>query len=337
MIEARVDPETGDWNIAAPRRAGRPVDGTSAPKPCPFCPGNETMTPPEVLRVPADADAWQVRVVPNLYALVATDDPTGPAPASPPTAPVAAAPSLSPLPSSLPFTGRHEVVIESDRHDWDLRFGDPVEVARVLFAIRQRYRALAQRRPAAISVFRNYGARAGASLSHPHSQVVALDQTPPALAQRWRRAYEYFDRTGRCLHDDIAAAEREQGTRVVSDTDGVLIWQPHASAVPHQTVLLPTDLSADLANASDEAIAAVAGALPRVLTGLAEVLDDPAYNLVLHTGPANDATTHSWYHWHIAVYPRVTTPGGLEIATGVTVSPATPEDTAPALRRALPA
>ncbi|GAA1809037.1 galactose-1-phosphate uridylyltransferase [Planosporangium flavigriseum] len=316
MVETRVDPETGEWDVIAPRRSARPVDRPGGPVPCPFCPGNEAMTPPEVLRVPAGADTWRVRVFPNLYALVATDDELVSEPA-------------------LPFTGQHEVVVESARHDWDLRFGTPDEVADVLFAMRERCRTLAARQPAAISVFRNYGARAGASLAHPHSQIVALDQAPPALVRRWRRAREHYEQTGRCLHDDLATAERREGTRVVSDAEGVLVWQPYAAAVPHHTMLLPADDSPDLASASDDAVAAMARVLPRVLTGLATVLDDPAYNLVFHSGPTDTPTARDWYRWHVAIYPRVTTRGGLELATGVAVNPTAPEETAPALRRAL--
>lgn len=315
MPEARTDPETGDWSVIAPRRASRPVDGSGGPAPCPFCPGNEAMTPPEVLRVPAGADAWRVRVFPNLYALVGTDGAAAPA---------------------VPFTGQHEVLVESPRHDWDLRFADPDEAATILFAMRQRCRELAERRPEAISVFRNYGARAGASLAHPHSQLVALDHAPPGLVRRWQRAREHFEQTGHCLYDDLAAAERREDTRVVSDSGGVLVWQPYAASVPHQTVLMPQDFGADLASASDEAVTAVARVLPRVLTGLAAVLDDPAYNLVVHTGPTNDPAARDWYRWHLAIYPRVTTAGGLELATGVAVNPTTPEEAAPALRSALP-
>jgi UDPglucose--hexose-1-phosphate uridylyltransferase len=314
MVEARVDPETGDWVVSAPRRATRPVDGPKRPAPCPFCPGNEAMTPPEVARVPAGSDAWRVRVVPNLYALVDTDGGE---------------------PEALPFTGRHEVVVESERHDWDLRSGCPDEVARVLFAIRERCRAHAARGSAAVTVFRNYGARAGASLAHPHTQLVALDQAPPGLLRRWRVAREHAERTGRCLHDDLAEAERRDGTRIVCDADGVLVLQPHAASVPHQTVLLPADRSADLAGASDDAVTAMARVLPRVLAGLATVLDDPAYNLVVHAGPANDPTASDWYRWHVTLYPRVTTPGGLEFATGVAVNPTLPEKTAAVLRGAI--
>jgi UDPglucose--hexose-1-phosphate uridylyltransferase len=289
MVEVRVDAETGDWSVIAPRRASRPVDGVKLPSPCPFCPGNEHMTPPEVYRAPAGPQ-WRQRVVPNLYAAVGDDaGPTG-----------------------MPFTGRHEVVIESERHDWDLRRATPDEALAVFDTVQQRYRALAAHAPAAISVFRNYGERAGASLHHPHSQMVSLDRLPPRLGARWQQAREHFERTGRRLHDELAEAER----------DGVLVYQPYAAAVPHQTVVLP----------GDDGLAPLANLLPRVLTALAEVLDDPAYNLVLHTGPPDSA---SWYRWHLSIHPRVTTPGGLEIDTGVTVNPTAPEDTAAALRGAL--
>jgi UDPglucose--hexose-1-phosphate uridylyltransferase len=320
-VEARPDRQTGDWSVIAPRRAARPDDGRTpaAPAPCPFCWGNEAMTPPEVLRVPEGAADWQVRVVPNLYAAVA---PRG---------------GGDPRPPALPFTGRHEVVVESGEHDWDLRRGRPDEVATVLFALRERCRTLAGEGPAAISVFRNYGARAGASLAHPHSQIVAVDQVPPGLARRWRRARDHHGRTGRCRHDDIAAAARRAGGQVVLDAGGVLAYQPWAAAVPHQTTLLPAGRGAGLAQAGDEVLTALAGILPRVLAGIATVLDDPAYNLVVHAGPVDDPAAHDWYRWHVTIYPRVTTPGGLEIATGATVNPSDPGQAAATLRHALAA
>ncbi len=346
MVEVRVDETTGGWSVLAPRRAARPDDrdsaagaadrdsaagaaadrdsaaGAAADRParpaCPFCWGSEAMTPPEVLRVPAGAPDWRVRVVPNLYAAV--DQRGG-------TAGVPPAPE-----SPTAFTGRHEVLVESGRHDWDLRRGDPDEVATILSTLRERCRVLAADGPAAISAFRNYGARAGASLVHPHSQIVALDQAPPGLLDRWRRAREHHDRTGGCLHDAIAAAERRDARRLVLDLGEVLVFQDRAACVPHQTTLLPAEPAAGLAGATDRTLAVLAGVLPRVLAGLAAVLDDPAYNLVVHAGPVGDPAADAWYRWHITIYPRVTTIGGLEIATGVAVNPSTPEQTAGILR-----
>jgi UDPglucose--hexose-1-phosphate uridylyltransferase len=186
-------------------------------------------------------------------------------------------------------------------------------------------------------VFRNHGAAAGTSLRHPHSQIVALDQVPPGLAERWHRAEQFREQTGRRLPDDEAARERADGVRIVHDAGGVLVYQPRASGVDNETVLLPDDDSAELATASDEALAAVARVLPRVAGALALVRDDPAYNLVVHAGPAGDPGAARWYRWFIGLYPRVGRRAGLEFATGLGVNPAVPELTAPALRTALKA
>jgi UDPglucose--hexose-1-phosphate uridylyltransferase len=318
----RIDPETGDWHLIAPERAQRPTDESSAANaPCPFCPGNEASTLPEVLRVPADpGERWRVRVVPNRYPVVSS---TGPSPDGDDR--------------ERPATGLHEVVIESPDHAADLRFARAEQVLEVLLAMRERCRAMAARRPAAIVAFRNHGAAAGTSLRHPHSQIICLDQAPPQLVGRWRRARAFFEQTGSCLHDEVAAAERAETVRVVHDDDDLLVYQPRAAGVSHETVLLPRDTSAELAGASGEALAAVARALPAVTAALAAVRDDPAYNLVVHAGPAADESANAWYRWHIGLYPRVSRRAGLEFATGLGVNPTVPEHTAPVLRQALAA
>jgi UDPglucose--hexose-1-phosphate uridylyltransferase len=321
-IETRIDPETGDWRLIAPTRAARPDEARTpgtAPV-CPFCPGNEHMTPPERMRVPAGAPDWRIRVVPNKYAVVTAAAATG----TPPDGAV------------FPATGDHEVLIESARHDWDLRQAGPDEAAAILFALRERCRALGASRRAVVA-FRNYGTAAGASLRHPHSQLVALDHAPPPLEARWQRARDHRADTGRRICDDAARTERATGVRVVADTRELLVFQPHAAGVPHQTTLLPADGRAALAEASDDALAAVARLLPAVLAALAAALDDPAYNLVVHAGPADEPDAGRWYQWHLTLYPRVTTIGGLELATGLSVNTKPPEETAPVLRAALAA
>lgn len=302
--EYRIDPETGGWRIVAPDRAARPNDiAGGGEAECPFDPGHEYMTMPEVLRVPADKDQpWRVRVVPNRYPVVSGDQ------------------------------GLHEVVIESPNHDAELRTATAEGVLEVLTAMRERCRALRDR--AAVVVFRNHGAAAGTSLRHPHSQIVALDQAPPGLVERWERARRFHEETGRRLHDDQAARERAEQVRVVHDGDGILIYQPWAGSVSHETVLLPDDEAAGLADASDEALKTVAGALPAVASALASVRDDPAYNLVVHAGPSTDPEARRWYRWHIGLYPRVNRRAGLEIATGLGVNPTVPEQTAPILKAA---
>lgn len=300
-IETRIDPETGGWRLIAPDRALRPDDAkpNEGPPVCPFCPGHEHLTPPERMRVPAGADDWQVRVVPNKY----------------------------------PAAAEHEVVIESPRHDWDLQRATEDEVRTALFAIRERTRALEGERPAVVA-FRNYGKAAGASLSHPHSQIVALDEAPPGLVDRWRRARDHHAATGRRLIDDAAAQERDAGDRVVAEEKGLLVFQPYAAAVPHQTLFVPEDGRPTLAAATDESVARLATVLPSALAALAEAAGDPAYNLFFHAGPADVPDAGRWFQWHVELYPRITTVGGLELATGVMVNPTSPELTASAMRSA---
>jgi UDPglucose--hexose-1-phosphate uridylyltransferase len=305
-IETRVDPETGGWRLIAPDRALRPDDSkrdpTAAPV-CPFCPGNEHLTPPERMRAPEGATDWQVRVVPNKFPAVSTG------------------------------AGDHEVVIESPRHDWDLKEASDDEVRTVLHALRDRARALGADR-AAVVAFRNYGKAAGASLSHPHSQIVALDEAPPGLTDRWRRARDYHAATGRRLIDDAAEQERQAGDRIVAEEKGLLVYQPYAAGVPHQTLFVPDDGRATLATATDDALAALAAVLPGVLAALASAAGDPAYNLFFHAGPADDPDAGQWFQWHADLFPRVTTLGGLELATNLAVNPTSPELTAPAMRAA---
>jgi UDPglucose--hexose-1-phosphate uridylyltransferase len=321
ITETRVDAETGEWRLSAPRRADRPGPASTG---CPFCPGQEAQTPPERFRVPADGGPWRVRAFANKYPIV-----------SPVTDHGEPATGLFPR---FPASGDHEVLVESPAHDWDLRLATAEQAFEVLAALRERCRALGARRPAAVVVFRNYGVAAGASLRHPHSQLVALDQAPPGLVGRWRLARGHYADTGRRLVDDLAAAERVAGERVVAD-NGVLVYQPYAASVPQQTVLVPGDGRATLADATDDGLTAVAGVLPALLRGLAEVLSDPAYNLVVHAGPADveGREVARWWQWHVEIQPRTTTFAGLELATGLLVNPSRPEETAPELAKAVSA
>ncbi|HEV7712361.1 MAG TPA: hypothetical protein VGP16_29490 [Asanoa sp.] len=324
ITETRVDAETGEWRLSAPRRAERPDDARPASAGCPFCPGHEDQTPPERMRLPAGDGPWRVRAFANKFPIVSPAGTDGS--------------TATGLFSRFPATGDHEVLVESPEHDWDLRFASTEKALEVLLGLRERARALAAGRPAAVVVFRNYGAAAGASLRHPHSQLVALDQAPPGLAARWRLARGHYADTGRRLVDDLAAAERGTGERIVAD-NGVLVYQPYAASVPQQTVLVPDDRRGTLADATDDGLAAVARALPALLRGLAEVLGDPAYNLVVHAGPSDVEAREvaRWCQWHVEIFPRTTTFAGLELATGLLVNPSRPEETAPELAKAMSA
>ncbi len=324
MSEIRLDDETGTWRLMAPDRADRPEDRWSTDGECPFCPGNEAMTPLHLLRVPAGEGDWRIRVVPNMYPLTA--------PAVRPHAATGAHPGWVDR-HSCAYTGVHEVLVESPRHGWKLQDASTAEMTEILLILRERYRALARREPEAIVVFRNHKAAAGTSQRHPHSQLVALDHAPPGLRQRWDRARIHYGETGQCLHDHIAERERTVGSRVIHDSGEVLLFQPHAASTPYEMCILPSEPAPDLACAGDGSVEAVAEVIPRAIGALARITDDPAYNIVFHGGPVAAIDAPAWYRWHVSVQPRLTVRGGFELATDMSVSPALPEHTAPILRR----
>lgn len=310
MSELRYDEASGDWVIVAPSRALRPHDpvpcaSAGRPSPsrvpdCPFCPGNEAMTPPELWRSTDAAGHWKQRLVPNLF----------------------------------PLLENHEVLIESPDHAWDLSTAGLDEVGDVLHAYRDRYRVLSEDRPALIAMFRNHGHAAGTSLPHPHSQFVALPVVPALTQRRLDVARRHFDSTGRCLYTDLLERELADGRRILTQGGQFVAYQPFAASVPYETWIAPRRQQASFGELEDEAVPALARMLRDVLAALQLRLEDPPYNLVVSSAPPADEGAR-YFVWHIRVLPRLTNPAGLELETGIAVNSSLPEDTASDLRNEL--
>lgn len=297
--ELRRDQWTNDWVIVAPARALR---HRAAAGPCPFCPGPTEDTAPEHWRMStSDAPGWRIRSVANRYAL----------------------------------SDRHEVVIESPHHDWDLATATTEEVRDVLTAWQKRHRAL-RAGAAEVVIFRNKGVAAGTSLPHPHSQVLGLPVVSACTARNVAVAREHFARMGRRLVEDVVEAELTHGQRVVYASPGATAFVPVAPEAEFELCVAPSTYRADFDAATPAELAAVAVALRTTLAAMRVALDDPAYNLVLHTAPM-DAASAPFLAWYVRVLPRLSTPAGLEVATGIPVLTTRPEDSAARLRAALPA
>jgi UDPglucose--hexose-1-phosphate uridylyltransferase len=287
---------------------------------CPFCPGNEDQTPPEIVRLPEGPD-WRVRVVPNMYgALVGEGE---------------ARRTGSPMFREMPGVGSHEVVIESPRHDARLDEMSQEEVTEVVDTWRRRYRELIARPEVrAVVVFKNFGALAGTSLAHPHSQVVATPVFLPRLLRRLDVATRYFDENGVCVYDDVIAAEREVRLRVVDECGGFMAFEPFASNSPYETWVLPMFHQGSFGDLKDEEVDDLACVLVRTLTALRRACGDPDFNLVLYSAPTNGGHTDEVFHWHIKIIPKLATPAGFEIGSAMSINTVLPEDAADALRRA---
>ena len=328
MSLLRQDPTTRQWVIMAPRRAVRPQDADDSRKVppehderCPFCPGNEDQTPPELFRDPAGPD-WRVRVVPNLYSALGGEG-----------RPVRSGPALF---REMPGVGSHEVVIESSRHDARLDEMTTDEVSDVIAAWRSRYRTLLERPELrAAVVFKNFGRGAGASLTHPHSQIVGTPIFLPRLLRRLDAATRYYDENGSCVYDDVVAAEGEAGVRMVDECDRFAAFEPFASQSPFETWVVPTTHESSLGNLSDDAVPALADTLIRVLGAIRRTCGDPDYNFVVYS-TESEGRASAVFCWHIKILPKLSTPAGFELSSAMSINTVLPEDAARELREALP-
>jgi UDPglucose--hexose-1-phosphate uridylyltransferase len=326
--ELRQDPLSGGWVAITAGRAARPeaflgdVGALRGPLGCPFCPGNEHLTPPEVWaeRDPGtdpDRPGWRVRVVPNLF----------PAFSGPPAGVQGngASGGSGGLYRSAPTAGVHEVVVHNPDHQATLADLEMPAVARAMAAWRERLAAHGRGRFGAVLVIVNQGRTAGASLEHPHSQVFAT-------AGRPGRVQAELDRLagGGCAACATVAAE-DHGPRLVERAGELVTLCPWASAAPFEALLLPAAhrprFEAGDA-AGDTAVAAALRSLLRRFRGAAG--DRAPYNLVLHSAPPGVDD----FHWHLHLLPRLTTYGGFELGTGVIINVVDPDRAADALRAA---
>lgn len=333
MPELRQDPATKEWIIIATERAKRPCDfQREAVKKvlptyddsCPFCPGREAETPPEVLAYReakgANVPGWTVRVIPNKFSVLVPEGSTERR-------------TKGDLLRVMDGVGYHEVIVETPIHNHFIPHMEEGEVERILQAYRDRYVALRQdRRVKLILIFKNHGEAAGTSLEHPHSQLVATPIVPASIRHRYDVAIQYYDATGRCLDCDIVEAERKADERVVLETEDFLVFHPFASQSPFETWIAPKQHRPSFGQITLEECRALAVVLKTTLARLAKALNDPDYNFVMHTAPIGDED-EEYYLWHIQILPRLTTMAGFEIGSGMRINIAKPEETARFLRQ----
>jgi UDPglucose--hexose-1-phosphate uridylyltransferase len=322
----RLDLTTNGWVLLAPARARRPQDGPSTVRggqgreSCPFCPGSEHLTSLETLRVPdPSGKGWSVRVVANKFPALTPD--------AVPEQPVAGS-----VFRELGGYGIHEVVIESPDHSRLLADQPLEQIERLLRAIHARFVALmADPRLRAIVVFKNHGETAGTSIAHPHWQIIATPVVPLLLRIKHSVAADYFDRTGGSLYRALLDAELAAGDRVLAVNQEYAAVLPYASATPYQIRILPRFDVASFGHTSEQTFNALAEVLKAALTRLSLRLDDPDFNLILNSAPlANEAEAR--FGWHMDILPRLESPAGFELGSGMAINPVLPEHAARLLR-----
>lgn len=338
MSELRHDPIQKRWVIIATSRGNRPVHFTIEKEPekpgafCPFCEGNEGSTPPEIWAfrngTERDKPGWRVRVVPNKFPALAIEgdiDRRGIG-----------------IFDGMNGIGAHEVIIETPNHTMALS-EMPLDQLLLVFQTAQDRKVdlYRDKRFKYVMIFKNHGSVAGASLPHPHMQVIATPVTPRTVALELDSARSHFADKERCLYCDIMRQEIATGDRIVAKNDAFVALAPFASRFPFEMMIAPLVHHHSFAEVTHREMVSFVTLLQEVLKRLKVGLNDPPYNFMFHTAPNTTteprrpsywATLAHDFHWHLEILPRLTKVAGFEWGTGFYINPTPPEVAASFLR-----
>ena len=341
--ELRKDYLLDRWVVIATERSRRPTDFAKpqqeSPKnaTCPLCPGNEHMTPPAVMlylksngKIIKDKDAdglrhknWLVRAIPNLFPAFA-----------PPKDPV----DQEQIMKSDSFgcaVGHHEVLVESPNHDEDPADAELPQLVHLINAYVDRLRELSTKTYVQyVQIFRNHGKEAGASLSHAHSQIIAMPFVPRTVSEEMAASKNFWSEHGKCVFCDIIEKE-SKSSRLILENQHFVVFAPYASVHPMEFWILPKKHDANILNLTQSEREAFATTLKASLKGLKDLVNDPPYNYGIHLSLNRDSS--DYYHWHLEVYPQLSIWAGFEKSTGMYINTVTPETAAAELRKAIPA
>lgn len=330
MPELRKDPVLGRWVIISTERAKRPKDFKSAPekkkitaKECPFCPGNETATPPEISAIRRDNSApntagWTLRVIPNKFPALRIEgeiDRRGEG-----------------IYDRMNGIGAHEVIIETPQHSQDLADMDPGPFEDVIRAYQGRLLDLKKdERLRYVMIFKNFGAAAGASLEHSHSQLIATPVVPKRVMEEMDGAKRYFEYRERCIFCDIVVQETKSRKRLIVENNSFILICPFAPRFPFECWIVPRNHLSNFEDATEDQLKDLAAILKDCLMRLKKALNTPPYNYVIHTAPIT-VRGIDFYHYHLEIIPVLTHIAGFEWGTGFYINPTGPEDSAAYLK-----
>jgi UDPglucose--hexose-1-phosphate uridylyltransferase len=330
MSELRRDPVLGRWVVIAPDRVRQlamprlPLPAAVPPESCPFCPGHEELTPPEVHAVRPEAKSpntpgWTLRVIPNNTPALRVEGELNR--------------QGEGLYDRMNGIGAHEIVIETPEHGRDMADMSVDDVAAVLWAWSERIRDLSgDLRLTAAAVFRNYGIAGVSSVVHPHSQIVALPVVPQALVDEIEGGAAHYRNRERCVWCDVIRQERKDSVRLVLENEDAIVLCPWAARVPFECQVLPVRHASTFEEETAATVRSMAEALQETLRRLKVALDAPPYMLALHSAPLRERGL-AHYHWHIEILPRLAPSAGFEWGAGSFINPVAPEEAAAILKK----
>ena len=323
MSQLRLNPLNGRWVTIVAERSERPTDfaprtlqvETEPNRPCPFCPEHTEDREPTLETLDENGN-WKMRVVPNRYPAFSGDDPM-------------AVRNLGPVHVMSEASGIHEVFVFTPKHDARIGEMSDAEVGAMMDVLKERLvQHLSTPNIRYTQAIVNHGREAGASLAHPHGQILGLPFVPGEILDE-ERAFGRF--SGGCILCATIEAEHVDGRRVVLEDENTLVLCPYWSGMPYELLIIPKSHSAHLTDASTDSLHSMGVAIKRALITLNLALGDVAFNLGFHTAPGHHS---GMYHWHVHLWPKLVTTAGFERGTGVLINIVPPEDAALALRNA---
>ncbi|BAF70050.1 galactose-1-phosphate uridylyltransferase [Nitratiruptor sp. SB155-2] len=329
MSEIRYDLLHNEYVLIAPERLHRPMPQHSlsmhSTQKCPFCPGNEELTPQEIFSVKENG-TWQTRVIANLYKAVQIETPF-----------LSKRDGLNEMWGGY---GAHEIVIDTPNHYANLHTMSKEEIFWWLFTLQERFIDLRKdQKMIALQIFKNHGISAGATQSHPHTQIIALPIMTKTQLALFEHCQRYYHHHGRALHEDIISFEIEKKERNLYESDNFFSYIPYASSFAFETVILSKDLKFD--ECSQNELKELSTHILLLFHALSKELGDFPFNLVFYLPPLNENfenssffhETENIFRFFIRITPRIYTLGGFEISTGSMINPVLPETVAKLLRR----
>jgi UDPglucose--hexose-1-phosphate uridylyltransferase len=322
VSELRFDLVSKDWVVIATGRDQRPetfaqqrIREEAPAKDCPFC-HLETQTQP-LLEYKNEKGEREVAVIPNRYPAFFHSDSLHERAEGPY--------------SIMDGVGFHEVVITRD-HQKSLAEMNVSQVRRVIDAYQERYLELANEKFVNyVSIFVNHGREAGASLSHPHSQIIAIPLIDPDLQRSINGSRLFFENQGECVHCKMLEWDLEDKRRIIFENKEFVVLAPFASRVAFEVRIYSKEHHAYFERIKDRAKDQLAEALQIALNKIFKGLNDPAYNFFIHTAPS-DGKDYGHYHWHFEILPKTSIWAGFELGAGIEISTVEPEKAAEYLR-----
>jgi UDPglucose--hexose-1-phosphate uridylyltransferase len=331
MSELRRDPIVGRWIIVDTEHPSKPEDFEHEPHTwrggtCPFCYGNESLTPPEIdsIRDPhtrPNTPGWQVRVVSNKFPALQIEgelDRRGM--------------GIYDMSNGV---GAHEVLIDSPYHHKDIPDLLNEEIENIISMLcRRAIDLIKDKRFKYIMVFKNYGPAAGASLEHPHTQIIALPMVPKNVLEEIKGSQDYFEYRERCIFCDMLRQEAQDKERIILENKYFIAFCPFVSRFPFEIWIIPKRHNGYFCHMPHEEIPALATILKDTVSKVKNIFASPAYNFIIHSSPVNGdiGTGIDYYHWHIEFMPKLTRVAGFEWGSGFYVIPTSPELAAKYLR-----